>query len=1332
MIGLKKGMSYLLCAAMVLTMGPVSSFAGEVAQESETVTFIDMPDGWARAGLEHGVANGLLKGYKTAAGFEIRPAGKITRAELVTAVNRAFGAIETASLDGVTDVDPDAWYATEIAEAVAMRTMTKAEKMRPNDKVTRQEAFTILARAYEIGGGTRADLAGFKDADSVAEYAVDSLGALVKAGYVSGSEGKLNPTGDMTRAEFAKIMDNLTAVYVHDGGEYSDDVTGNVIVNTGGACLKDMNIDGDLIVAEGVGEGDADLVNLNVTGDIIVKAGGDHSIRFDGVNARYLIIDKELGNTPVRTALSGKMSVKEVFVKSDAIIDTANADKSSDLGTVLISGEAVKNLKLNGWFNTVENLAADLKLTATGTIEKLTAEVKTEVAGGAEIKDVLNRSGSDIKVNDKVVQSESKPEGTTEGGNKTDAVNNGGSGSRGGGSHSGGGGGSKVPDTPQLTDAQKAASDKSKIEASAIKIFVPYNTEDESVKTALTKEVNGLSGLYNKNWEIDTFEKFDKTLYNTEENVDVSFKLGETVTEIFKAVVYVEPMTVADKRAADKSRLESLTTAPAVSVGYYGSEGDVKKAIEDLVNDDTEYFCDDWSVTYIDGFVSETKGTKTVAVKLTSGDVTTDEIQVSVTTLPMTNDEMRAADKAFLEFENQGKTVKVGNLATEDEVKEAVTDACTDSYSLNMRDWSLVYFTGFTPRQAGNQSICVKFQSEDVITDEIVINLNVAELTLKEKLMLQKKTLEDSADSFAVTVLDTDNEFDVRMAVGEKVSAVCSGWEIESFTGFKKGETGEQSVTVVLESDEIIVGDSGYETVKTDSIAVKVTVKKMTDEEKLALDEAALETGLKDAEFTLKETEKEEVLVDAIEDKANNLAKWFSWDVDSISGFTEGKVGTQSIKVVLSCDVMGTDIVRTEEISVNVTVKALTIEDKVAEDRDKIRSMFYIGARAHVPYGADEATAKAAIAGSVNALGDLHYKDWTVTTLTGYDPTDIQTWHTVSLELTSAAAGTSISFEDVTAVIVNDKTPAVKLAEDRAKLEAAGDALAVAVGVKDNMDTVKGYVAEKANAVSGLNYSDWSVSGITGLTPGTPGTYNTKVTLTNSKQDDSVDPAVTKAETTGEIAVVIKVNDLSDAEKIAHDKEILQSGSLNSKLGIKLTSINDTGDQVAAAIAEKANALEELLYHNWTVEMLDPAKYGDAYHQGEGDQTIDIIIKAGNESIKLEYISITAPEPTEAEKLAIDKALLEAGLRISQDAIFEDEINETIILNTIQDYINYEVLSWYTDGQWEATITSGKENIRRMEAGWDYQSYHVKVVFEYKDKNVKTSEVDVEIYCNGG
>lgn len=62
--------------------------------------------------------NGLLNGYDG----KINPTGLLTRAQMATMVNRAFGATATASLSGYEDVAPTDWYYEELAKAVQMGT----------------------------------------------------------------------------------------------------------------------------------------------------------------------------------------------------------------------------------------------------------------------------------------------------------------------------------------------------------------------------------------------------------------------------------------------------------------------------------------------------------------------------------------------------------------------------------------------------------------------------------------------------------------------------------------------------------------------------------------------------------------------------------------------------------------------------------------------------------------------------------------------------------------------------------------------------------------------------------------------------------------------------------------------------------------------------------------------------------------------------------------------------------------------------------------------------------------------------------------------------------
>ncbi len=62
---------------------------------------------------------------------------------------------------------------------------------------------------YSVPSGSATHLAGFSDRGEIAEYARDHAAALVRAGIIVGSEGKLNPLGNVTRAEMATILHRI-------------------------------------------------------------------------------------------------------------------------------------------------------------------------------------------------------------------------------------------------------------------------------------------------------------------------------------------------------------------------------------------------------------------------------------------------------------------------------------------------------------------------------------------------------------------------------------------------------------------------------------------------------------------------------------------------------------------------------------------------------------------------------------------------------------------------------------------------------------------------------------------------------------------------------------------------------------------------------------------------------------------------------------------------------------------------------------------------------------------------------------------------------------------
>lgn len=87
-------------------------------------------------------------------------------------------------------------------------------KFNPDSYITRQEFFVAIASVLklDINAAASYNLSSFKDASTVASWALPYTKACVKAGIVSGSNGMLNPTANISRAEIATIVSQVTTI----------------------------------------------------------------------------------------------------------------------------------------------------------------------------------------------------------------------------------------------------------------------------------------------------------------------------------------------------------------------------------------------------------------------------------------------------------------------------------------------------------------------------------------------------------------------------------------------------------------------------------------------------------------------------------------------------------------------------------------------------------------------------------------------------------------------------------------------------------------------------------------------------------------------------------------------------------------------------------------------------------------------------------------------------------------------------------------------------------------------------------------------------------------
>ena len=172
------------------------------------VEFADVPENaWYVGAVEYAVRNGLMNGVGDG---QFEPEESMTRAMLVTVLWRYEGAPE-AGKNTFSDVPNGQWYTNAVAWAAENGIVNGIGNNRfdPDGEITREQVAAILfryAEMKEFETSKRGDLSTFPDGSKVGSWAETAMQWAVAEGIINGSDGKLLPQGNATRAQAATIL----------------------------------------------------------------------------------------------------------------------------------------------------------------------------------------------------------------------------------------------------------------------------------------------------------------------------------------------------------------------------------------------------------------------------------------------------------------------------------------------------------------------------------------------------------------------------------------------------------------------------------------------------------------------------------------------------------------------------------------------------------------------------------------------------------------------------------------------------------------------------------------------------------------------------------------------------------------------------------------------------------------------------------------------------------------------------------------------------------------------------------------------------------------------
>jgi len=277
-------MLLLLCLVSSTVMYIPAPVHGAGASDPQIAA--DLSGHWAEGELAHWLEQGLLKGY---ADGTVQPDRLITRGEMMALINRAFGFTEEADIS-FADLPATSWVYSVVKKAVKAGYIQGGAdgKVRSGNPVSRQEAAVMIAKIVNLAISTEEPPAGYKDAANFPGWSKAAIEAVTAHQVMKGlPDGTFNPEGFMSRAEavvsLSRALRFNQEVRYDEAGEFgpqegTSTIAGNVVVNAADVTLKNLVIKGNLLLAEGIGEGEIRLHNVIVEGTTTIMGGGSNRV----------------------------------------------------------------------------------------------------------------------------------------------------------------------------------------------------------------------------------------------------------------------------------------------------------------------------------------------------------------------------------------------------------------------------------------------------------------------------------------------------------------------------------------------------------------------------------------------------------------------------------------------------------------------------------------------------------------------------------------------------------------------------------------------------------------------------------------------------------------------------------------------------------------------------------------------------------------------------------------------------------------------------------------------------------------------------------------------
>ena len=314
----------------------------------------------------------------------------------VLAVLLAFTVLATSAFAAMPTFDsvPDGVLTAEGLAQICNEILGAEEETlsNANQQLSGADGLTYIAEAFHVEPAEETDSA----------EPIDYADVMKQAGYIDDS---FDTSAEFTKDDALNIIGTMIED-VTDESASGVETDKSYVIRSKDVELADAKIGGDLIIGQGVGDGEVTLDNVSVEGNLVVLGGGSNSVVVRGSSTVGKVIVSKTEGEPVRVKVEGEAVVGTVAVDDNSKVIVNGAITTLVAGdevSIELQSARIVNVEING-ANAAVNVdagstvtsatinASGVQLTGTGTVGK--ADVTENAKSGV----VIDTSGTQVTV----------------------------------------------------------------------------------------------------------------------------------------------------------------------------------------------------------------------------------------------------------------------------------------------------------------------------------------------------------------------------------------------------------------------------------------------------------------------------------------------------------------------------------------------------------------------------------------------------------------------------------------------------------------------------------------------------------------------------------------------------------------------------------------------------------------------------------------------------------------------------------------------------------------------------------------------------------------------